>query len=90
MKNNKFYELAGIGTKNTDNRVEISTAENNSIGVSIERMGAGHKPINMTLLVPTSRSETDSRRVLELKMTGNQARMLYNTLNAFYAEDPRY
>ena len=85
MTNNSYTLLSGIGSKNCENKLEFSTAEQDTLGVNIYRTGAGHKPINMTLLVPTSRSETDSRRVLELKMTGNQARMLYNALSEFYS-----
>lgn len=87
MKNNSFDKLSGIGTRNSENKMVLETREMNLVGVNVSKEGAGHKPINLTLLVPASRSDSDSRRVLEIKMTGVQARELYTTLENFYATE---
>ncbi len=89
MKNKTYQQKSGIGSRNPENKVTLYAAEDNTIGVQMEREGMGHKPIAMTLLVPTTRSECGSRRVAELSLTGTQARELYRALDSFYTNHPR-
>lgn len=76
-------KLTGIGTINPDNRLVPPTCKTRNLEVVIEQDHV-KTAVQLSLLIPTKRSEKGSRRVTELNLTGAQARKLYETLGKHF------
>lgn len=85
-RNNGFSRLSGRGTYNTRNRVNVRSAESDDIGVEV-RQGGRKMATELSLFVPITRSGTDSRRVAAVRLTGRQAREIYETLARHFDYD---
>lgn len=84
--NSSFDSLARIGSGSNPRNVVVLTPTNSTdIGVSVGQ-SASKKAMTMEVILPISRSKRDSRRTARFTLNGSQARRLYETLTAFYAD----
>ena len=81
---NSYKSLSRIGARATRN-VKTIPVTMNVVGINITQEQE-KRAVNLELVVPTTRTNSDSRRVAKLNLNGRQARQLYETLQAFYMD----